>query len=231
MEREFRLAASNGQNDRIKSMCHQLDVNSADEFNKTALYLAAQEGHWETVKLLIELGADIERNESRNGRTPLCIAAQNGHLDVVRVLVEAGADIEKKDTGIMQWNALHWAAHFGHLQVVQYLVNRGADLHTRDHNGRTLLHGVQHLPVAEYLIEQGVTMRGDNIGDTPLHAVARLGDAEMALFLLKHGPQVTTAKNQAGLLPVELSHNEAVRKVISTFMADANKTADEVYQQ
>ena len=237
MEHEFRLAATNGKNDELKSiMCdgHQIDINAGDKSNRTAVYLAAQEGHPETVQLLIDLGADIEKTESRNGRTPLCIASLNGHLEVVRTLVEAGANIEKKDCGIMKWNALHWASHSGHLNIVQYLVSCGADLHTRDHNGRTLLHGLQHPTVADYLIEQGVTMRGDNIGDTPLHAIARLGDSEMASFLLKRGTRpgtpITAARNQAGLLPVELSHNEAVRKTILEFMTDANEVGDKDQQ-
>ena len=231
MEEEFRLAASNGLNDTLMSLCrgHQININSVDErTNKTAVYLAAQEGHPETVKLLIDLGADIEETESRNGRTPLCIAAQNGHFDVVRTLVEAGAHIEKKASGIMKWNALHWAAHYGHLNIVQYLVSRGADLHTRDQNGRTLLHGLRHPHVADYLIEQGVSMRGDNIGDTPLHAIARVGDAGMTLYLLKNWTQVTDIKNQAGHLPIDVAHTAEVKKIIADFMADTHKKVDKV---
>ena len=57
--------------------------------NNTTLLLAAQYGHVEFVKLLLEKGAAMEaRNNEKN--TPMLLAAKNGHVEVVKLLLENG---------------------------------------------------------------------------------------------------------------------------------------------
>ena len=57
----------------------------------TALILAAQSGHVEVVRLLLEAGADKDVADD-DGATALMEAAYRGHVEVVRLLLEAGAD-------------------------------------------------------------------------------------------------------------------------------------------
>lgn len=52
------------------------------------MYIAADEGHAEVVRALVEVGVDMNRAETMEGRTPLYIAAHQGHIEVVRALVE-----------------------------------------------------------------------------------------------------------------------------------------------
>jgi ankyrin repeat protein len=52
---------------------------------RTPLHVAAQFGQLETVKLLLEHGAEVDKHITYNGSTPLSMAAKNGHLDFVRV--------------------------------------------------------------------------------------------------------------------------------------------------
>ena len=59
----------------------------------TAVFLAAQWGHVEAVKLLADRGASIKTPLRELGVTPIWIAAQNGHLEVVRLLADRGANI------------------------------------------------------------------------------------------------------------------------------------------
>jgi ankyrin repeat protein len=55
------------------------------------LYISAQEGYLDVVKLLVEAGQDVEYSY-REGFTPLYIAAQRGKLDVVEYLYSQGAN-------------------------------------------------------------------------------------------------------------------------------------------
>ena len=60
----------------------------------TPLHLAAQSGHLGVVRLLREMGADLNKADD-DGATPLFVAAQNGRHEVARLLVEMGADLNK----------------------------------------------------------------------------------------------------------------------------------------
>ena len=110
----------------------------------TPLFIAAQKGHFEVVRFLVESSANKDQGKADDGVTPLFIAAQNGHFEVVRFLVESGAS---KDA----------AAHNGHLQVVRFLVESGASKDTgRTHDGGTPLHAAAHnghLQVVRFLVE------------------------------------------------------------------------------
>lgn len=65
-------------------------VNTGDNFNRTALHWAAENGNESTVQILLEKGVEVSREDScRN--TALHRAIRNGHLEVAMVLVEKGA--------------------------------------------------------------------------------------------------------------------------------------------
>ena len=74
-----------------------IDVNYADVdarerlYGRTALMIAAAEGHLESVRLLIEAGSDLHVVDAE-GSTALSLARSNGNLDVAALLAEAGAD-------------------------------------------------------------------------------------------------------------------------------------------
>ena len=58
----------------------------------TALHYAVREGHFETVKSLLEAGADIDGRTGGDESTPLVVATVNGHYDLAAWLLEQGAD-------------------------------------------------------------------------------------------------------------------------------------------
>ena len=70
------------------------DSENFNQYATTPLITAAQHGHHQVVKLLIEHEADINFQHPVTGWTALMIASLNGHLDIVRMLVESGrADV------------------------------------------------------------------------------------------------------------------------------------------
>ena len=58
------------------------------------LVIAARKGDLESVRLLVEQGADKDMFDS-DGYTPLVIGSLHGNLDVVKFLVEQGAILDK----------------------------------------------------------------------------------------------------------------------------------------
>jgi ankyrin repeat protein len=97
---------------------------SADaESRQRALALAAQHGHAEVVRLLLDAGEDPNRYNPEGNHahsTPLHQAALAGHDGVVRLLVERGAELDIKDK-IYQSTPLGWARHAGQTEIENYL--------------------------------------------------------------------------------------------------------------
>jgi len=58
----------------------------------SALHYAAREGHMESVKTLVEIGADINLPSPGDHSTPMVLAIVNGHFDIGRYLLDHGAD-------------------------------------------------------------------------------------------------------------------------------------------
>ena len=85
-------AARNGGTEQLAAMLDAgLSPNLATAGRDTLLMLAAKHAHPDTVRLLLERGADHSRVNDR-GQTPLCAAVQRQAAETVRVLLDAGAD-------------------------------------------------------------------------------------------------------------------------------------------
>jgi hypothetical protein len=95
---------------------------ASPEDRHDALALAAQFGHVEIVRLLLDAGEDPNRYNpvAHSHSTPLHQAALAGHEKVVRLLVEHGARLDMKDI-IWQATPADWARHAGKTAIEDYL--------------------------------------------------------------------------------------------------------------
>ena len=92
-----------------------------------ALALAAQLGHTDVVRLLLDAGEDPNRfnpDGYHSHATPLHQAALAGHLPVVEALVDRGARLDIK-AGFWRGTPLGWAQHAGQTAVSDYLAGTG----------------------------------------------------------------------------------------------------------
>ena len=120
-----------------------MNIDDSDSIGRTVLYIASALGHVESVKSLLEHGADV------SGRKPaktseisgsawwlppwarddsashaICVAAESGHIEVVQVLIDNGAEINA--VGSFQDGALEGATFCGHTDVVELLLRHDA---------------------------------------------------------------------------------------------------------
>ena len=96
-------------------------VNAANSAGETALMLAVINHYTDVVKVLIERGADV----NREGWTPLHYAATRGHRDMMRLLLDHDAYIDAEapngNTPLMM------AARYAQPLAVKLLLEEGAD--------------------------------------------------------------------------------------------------------
>lgn len=103
----------------------------------TPLMIAASRGRADTVKDLIEKGADVNERDKRYGMTALMSASLSGHTDIVKFLIDRGADVNGKDGD--GTTPLIKAAMNRRFDTVRLLLNRGADVNAKDKYGRSAL--------------------------------------------------------------------------------------------
>lgn len=96
--------------------------------NPTPLNIAAQYGHDEVVRLLLERGADVNQGAGI-AQDPLLLAAIHQHTSTVKMLLAQGAD-----------RRLHFAALQGDMPTVKACLAQGTDVNGRRHENRTPLH-------------------------------------------------------------------------------------------
>jgi Ankyrin repeats (3 copies) len=97
--------------------------SASSEDRHRAFALAAQFGHTEIVRLLLDAGEDPSRYNPPGFHahsTPLHQAALAGHAEIVRLLVELGARVDVKDT-MWQATPADWAEHGSKTEIANYL--------------------------------------------------------------------------------------------------------------
>jgi ankyrin repeat protein len=158
----------------------------------TALLHAAREGHVETVRALLDGGADIDQVSADN-TSPLLMATLNGQFDVALLLIERGADpnIRSSTEGSSPLFAVlntHWApkanypqpraqddAQSDYMAVLKALLAAGADPDVRLNT---------HLWYWEYGLNK---MGMDLTGATPFWRAAFAQDLEAMKELVAYG--------------------------------------------
>jgi ankyrin repeat protein len=114
--------------------CTDTNCTSNDLFSKTPLIFAANNGHEDVVRVLLEGGANADMTNNLQ-QTALHYTAWNGNLDMCRLLLDLGAKVDPLD----KWkdSPLHSAAWGGNLLVVKLLVERGTDVRLKNGVGET----------------------------------------------------------------------------------------------
>jgi ankyrin repeat protein len=92
----------------------------------TGLHVAVRQS--ETVRLLIDNGADPNARDVGDNATPLHFAAAAGILESVRILLDAGADVHGNGD-LHNGDVIGWAAREGNEAVVNLLLEHGARHH------------------------------------------------------------------------------------------------------
>lgn len=152
-------AAMQGDLARVEALIREgADLDAAQGDGMTALHWAAEQGHVEMARRLLEAGANLAVVTRLGDYTPLHIAARAGNAELVSALLEAGADPGVR-TSTGSSTPLHFAAATASDDAVAALLEYGADPNEREeHWGQTPLMfaaSAGRLSAVEMLIEAG----------------------------------------------------------------------------
>lgn len=157
----------NGSNEVEVLFKKGADINDTDKhedgYGQTLIHLAAESGHAQIVKLLLQWGADCNAQNGCGGR-PLLDAAYWGHEAVVEILLAHGADINDQSDE-EESTALLGAASRGHKETVEILLANGAEVNVLDNWTQSPLERAiknGHKDIVELLRQHGAI---DNLED------------------------------------------------------------------
>jgi ankyrin repeat protein/predicted DNA-binding WGR domain protein len=132
-------AARAGQVENVKFLLQENRsiISAKDRHGYSAIHYAAENGHKEIVKLLIDAGIKIAMG-GQDRKTALHIAAAKGDLETVKFLIEHGAKVTAKDK--YKRTPLLLACKNGNLAVASFLLQQGSPFDEADSSGNTPLH-------------------------------------------------------------------------------------------
>ncbi|KAK4165660.1 ankyrin repeat domain-containing protein 50 [Cladorrhinum sp. PSN259] len=111
--------------------------DSGDEVD--TLFSALVSRSFELVKLLLDLGANVNCRDLF-GFIPLAYAARcAADVEILELLIDRGADINARDNEDQTVLSFHFESPFFHLETAWFLCKHGADIESRSKFGRTLL--------------------------------------------------------------------------------------------
>ena len=149
-------------------------IDKGDYDRRTALHLAAGEGHGDVVELLCQVGANVNVEDRWNKR-PLDDAKRVGHVECIEILERYGAKQGSSDAilDMDSITSLITAAASGDVEYVKLLIDNGSlNLDEGDYDKRTALHlaaGEGHEEVVRLLCEAGANPNViDRWGNRPM---------------------------------------------------------------
>ena len=198
----LREASKKGDVDKVKSLIEKLgqkNLDLTDNYSISALMYAAQNGHDNVVRILINAGAKVDMDDQYDGfpwklndlnGTALMRAAGSGHALIVDTLIKAKANVDGNDEC---GTALMRAAKNGHVDVVRILIEAKAKLDGTGKYGTALTCAAKngHALVVDTLIKAGADVdKVNKNGATALILATENNHEEIVNRLIKAGAKV-----------------------------------------
>jgi ankyrin repeat protein len=212
------------------ALTQKAEADLKDEYDRTPLSYAAENGHEAIVKLLLERD-DVDFDSKDNiGRTPLSYAAKNGYVKAVKPLLERN-DVDADSKDIFSQTPLLYAARYGHEAIVKLLLERDdVDVDSKDDIGRTPLSyaaGDEHDAVVNLLLERGAEADSkDKKGQTPLSHAAENGREAIVKLLLELDDVDIDSKDNIGRTPLSYAAKYKRNAVVKLLLERNDVDAD-----
>ena len=173
------------------------------------IHEAARQGHIVILQMLLETGAEINKQAERTQLTALHFAAAQGNMEMLNLLLSKGANVHIRS--ITGGTALHVAARFSRVAIIKALIVSGSDVLATTNEGNTSLHIAAMYASSEIVMallegkaEPNETRPAD--GATPLHCAVTsyVQSTDKIKALLEFGA-IPNTRNSWGDTPLHLA--------------------------
>jgi len=219
-------AVVKGDKNKVATLLQQgAKIDGKDMRGRTPLFIAAENGDADTVKELLDHGANPTKGALfKHGNTPLHVAAQMGFDKVIELLLSKSTNADLRNSA--DQTPLMLAAWARHPQTVTLLIKNGANPSAYDRYGWSALHtpwdakpaDANYTSVMEILIANKARVNvsaGIPFGYTPLMGAAMVGDKETVELLLDSGARVNDS-DEHGQTALSIAEQQHYPDVVAT---------------
>lgn len=195
LAQEFLTAAEKGQLDLLKSCLEKgVDINTTNRQGRTAIVNASLNKHYECVSFLINVGADIDKQD-QTCFNPFLLSCLNNDLTLLRLVLPAkpNLDLLTRFGGV----GITPASEKGHVEIVRELLEKTEINvnHTNFVGWTPLLEaivlndgGEKQQQIVKLLLDHGANPHmTDKYGKKPLELAREKGYHEIAELLVAAG--------------------------------------------
>ncbi|XP_036389595.1 E3 ubiquitin-protein ligase MIB2 [Megalops cyprinoides] len=211
--------------DLVQKYPEKVDIKNQ---GKTALQVAAHQGHMEVVKVLLQANSSVEVKDE-DGDTALHYTAFGNQPEIAHLLLSKGANVNLLNNSMC--TALHIAVNKGFTEVVRVLSEHTADVNLQDSYGDTPLHDaiakdfrniIEILTVVPNIDFTQQNNRGFNL----LHHAALKGNKLATEKILARARQLVDVKKEDGFSALHLAalnnHRDVAEILIKEGRCDVN---------
>ncbi|KAK4453444.1 ankyrin repeat-containing domain protein [Podospora aff. communis PSN243] len=186
-------------------------IDTATNYERTALHWAAFYRHEAVVASLVKAGADVNAQD-REKRTAFHWAVIKQDVATARTLLRSPRDVELDIEDAHRWTAMKWAAAMGDTQMISLLISRGANVNLQDSDGYSALRWAitrRHWAAASLFLQADADVNiADKEGRTLLHlAVRDAASSEgrrLVWLMIESGADINATTNK-GLTPLHVA--------------------------
>lgn len=138
-----------------------------------ALVSAASSGNIDVVRMLIDMGAEVNNTASHDwsGKSALIAACRSNQLHVAKYLIDIGADInviaDSETTALNSISLEYWdRKRDEYVEIIKLLLDKGADINAESDYGTTILNQAARygdIETFNYLLKKGATINTKTI--------------------------------------------------------------------
>ncbi|KAL1021098.1 hypothetical protein UPYG_G00008800 [Umbra pygmaea] len=223
------IEAAHGSANKVRELVQKYpDKVDIKNQGKTALQVAAHQGHMEVVLALLQANSSIEVKDE-DGDTALHYTAFGNQAEIARLLLSKGANVNLLNNSMC--TALHIAVNKGFTDLVRVLSEHLADVNLQDSYGDTPLHDaiakdfrniIEILVVVPNIDFTQQNNRGFNL----LHYAALKGNTLATEKILARARQLVDVKKDDGFSALHLAalnnHKEVAEILLKVGRCDVN---------
>jgi ankyrin repeat protein len=192
----------------LKTLLFSLAI-SLSILQAAPIHDATEKGDTKEVEKLLQMGENVDIQNTPYKQRPLHLAVYNEHPDIVALLLKHGADANARMNNGQ--TPLFIASYFGDIKSMKLLIEHGAEVNIKDHLGSTPLHKAvegDNPEAVTLLLDHGAALHAtDNEGNTPLHIGGYIGSEDAVWVLVRRGARIDL-RNSDDMTPPEEAYDE-----------------------